>query len=155
MSSRRATDLAELMDRELGILAAEVAAYPSEESLWRTGGEIANSAGTLVLHLVGNLEHFVGAVLGGSPYRRDREAEFGRRDVERSELLRMIAEARGTVASVLDALEETDLDRRFPGAPPDLGDPTVGKMLVHLHGHLGYHLGQVNYHRRLVAAAGS
>lgn len=151
-----ARDLADLMDRDLRALAAEIEAYPSEASLWRLDGDVKNSGGTLALHLAGNLSHFVGAVLGESGYVRDRDAEFGDRDVPRSEILRRVEEARAQVARVIGALDASALEAPYPSrAPASLGEaPTTARMLLHLAGHLMYHLGQVNYHRRLLADGG-
>lgn len=137
--------------RDLSRLAAEVRAYPDEGSLWVEAPGIANPGGTLVLHLTGNLLHYVGAVLGGSGYERDRDAEFGRRGVPRDDLLAGIREARGTVESVLPALEADRLRAPFPDPPRRMAGIETGAFLLHMVSHLAYHLGQVNYHRRILA----
>lgn len=138
-----------IFERDLGKLREEILSYPGEAELWRGAPGILNSGGTLALHLVGNLRHFVGAVLGGSGYARDRDAEFGRRGVPREEIVREIDETIREVGRTLAGLDEAALQGRFPVAYRDT-HPTVEYMLVHLLSHLGYHLGQVNYHRRLV-----
>lgn len=152
MNPSLAQDLADLLDRDLRALVAEIEAYPSEEALWRVGGDIRNSGGTLALHLAGNLRHFVGAVLGGSGYVRDREGEFGDRGVPRAEILRRVEAARTELARALTELDAGELDAPYPSrAPASLGEaPSTRRMLLHLSGHLMYHLGQVNYHRRLL-----
>lgn len=43
---------------------------------WTRPMDPANSIGHLVLHLTGNLHHFVGGQLGKTGYVRDREKEF-------------------------------------------------------------------------------
>ncbi len=139
--------------RDLKGLRRELEAYPDERDLWRLAPGIANSAGTLALHLVGNLQHFIGVVLGGASYRRDRAAEFSRRDVPRVELVGQIEAAivvveRG-LAQVSDAALAEDYSERVGGYAV-----TTGEWLVHLVAHLGYHLGQVDYHRRLVTGRG-
>jgi len=135
--------------RDLGTLAGELRAYPSDEAVWRTAGAIANPAGTLALHLCGNLRHFVGATLGGTGYVRDRDAEFSRRGVPRAELLAEIDAALREVDGTLARLKDADLAGEYP--LPFNGEPIgTTHFLVHLAAHLAYHLGQVNYHRRLI-----
>ena len=141
--------LAGVIARDLRALRREVEAYPDERDLWRVVPGIANSGGTLALHLAGNFKHLVGAVLGATGYARDRAAEFSRRDVPRGELLREIDEALDVVDRTLASLGDDALARPFPQA---VGGVTVttGDFLLHLATHLTYHLGQVDYHRRMV-----
>lgn len=142
-------DLTTIMARELRALAREVQAYPDDASVWRTFPGIANPAGTLVLHLVGNIQHYVGTRLGGGRYVRDRQAEFARRDVPRRELLAEIDRAIAAVESVLPRVSEQIMAADFP---EPVGGKTVrtGEFLLHLATHLSWHLGQLDYHRRMV-----
>ncbi len=152
MSGTIAGDFARMYDRDLAALATQLERYAEEAGIWRLGGSIKNSAGTLALHLVGNMEHFVGAVLGGTGYVRDREAEFGDRDVPRAEILDRIAHCREVVGAALAALDDEAVFAPYPGRLPpiyDEGTPTH-LFLLHLAAHLGWHLGQVDYHRRLL-----
>lgn len=135
--------------RELRAVRREVEAYPDEKLLWKEAPGIANPAGTLVLHLCGNLRHFVGAVLGGQPYKRDRDAEFSRRDVPRAELLQEIDATVEAIEEALGRPEDARLSARYP-MPIGGRMLTTSQFLVHLAAHLGYHLGQVDYHRRLL-----
>jgi hypothetical protein len=152
MSSKASGDFARILDRDLGVLAEQIETYPDDAGVWRSGGSIKNSAGTLALHLVGNLEHFVGAVLGGTGYVRDREAEFGERDVPRGEILERIDNCRAVVAETLAALPDEALAMPYPGkTPPMLEGATTHLFLLHLAAHLAWHLGQIDYHRRLLA----
>jgi len=133
--------------RELRALDREIAAYPDDESVWSTPPGISNSAGTLVLHLAGNLRHFIGSVFGKTGYVRNREAEFATRDLSRE---RLRAEVQQTIAEldlILDRLGEDQLVGPFL-----FGERQVrtADSLVHLAVHLGYHLGQIDYHRRLL-----
>jgi len=70
-------DLSRVLVRDLRTLAAELDAYPDDASVWACPPGIPNAAGTLVLHVAGNLRHFVGARMGGTGYVRDRAAERG------------------------------------------------------------------------------
>jgi hypothetical protein len=141
--------VAAILDRDLRALRREVEAYPDEGGLWQEVPGISNVAGTLVLHLAGNLQHYLGARLGQTGYVRDRPAEFARRAVPRAELLREIEAARAAVKTALFAAAPPDLEAEF-------SEPIGGKMvatgdyLVHLTTHFAYHLGQVDYHRRVV-----
>jgi uncharacterized damage-inducible protein DinB len=137
-----------LILRELNALVRELEAYPSEESVWALPEGISNSAGTLALHMAGNLHHFFGAILGGEDYTRDREGEFGDRDVPRPELIRRIQAAAAAVDRVLAGMDPEVLERPFP-VELTPGRPHTGLFLTHLATHLSYHLGQVDYHRRL------
>src|SRR5918994_2815325 len=137
-----------ILDRDLRALRREVEAYPDEADLWRVVPGTTNSAGTLVLHLAGNLQHFFGARLGRTGYVRDRPAEFSRR-VERAELFREIEAAQAAVSAGLASLATSQLMSEFPEAVAD-ARLTTGEYLVHLVTHCAYHLGQIDYHRRFV-----
>lgn len=139
----------EAFERGLDDLRQEIEAYEDEARIWAVSGEITNSGGNLALHLVGNLQHFIGAELGATGYRRDRAAEFAARSVSRAELVSRIVEARGLVRTVLSRVPERDLEMEVKA--PALGAPQrLDRWLLHLVAHLAYHLGQINYHRRLV-----
>lgn len=141
--------VAAILDRDLRALRREVEAYPDERGLWQEVPGISNVAGTLVLHLAGNLQHYLGARLGQTGYVRDRPAEFARRDVPRSELLRQIEAARAAVKAALSRVAAIDLDTEFPEAIAAKRVGT-GDYLIHLTTHFAYHLGQIDYHRRIV-----
>ena len=141
--------LSELYERDLNKVKVEIGLYSDEADLWKTTGEITNPGGTLCLHIAGNLRHFFGSVLGGTDYVRDRDAEFALRDVPRSELLAEIDAALADVKVTLAKLADEDFDKTYPLEV--FGKPMkTGYFLTHLTTHLNYHLGQVNYHRRLV-----
>jgi uncharacterized damage-inducible protein DinB len=135
--------------RELRALRRELEAYPDERDLWRPVPGASNTAGTLALHLAGGLRHFIGATLGGDGYVRDRAAEFVARDVPRRELIERIEAAAAAVERTLAALPEGRLDEPYPERVAGV-TLTTGDFLVHLVAHLAYHLGQVDYHRRVV-----
>jgi hypothetical protein len=154
MASTSGADFAHILGRDLESLAGQIARYPDDASLWRTGGTTKNAAGTLALHLVGNLRHYVGGVLGGSSYVRDREAEFSTRGVGREQLLARIRACRAEVVPILESLGEDALAAPYPGElPPSMTGATTHRFLLHLAGHFMWHLGQVDYHRRLLIEA--
>jgi hypothetical protein len=153
MSAPLAADLAALLDRDLRTLRRELEAYPDERQIWQRVPGLANSAGTLALHLAGNLQHYVGARLGGTGYVRDRDAEFARRDVPRAELIAGIERARAAVAAGLGAVGVEDLAAEYPELVAGCRIRT-GDFLVHTAVHLAYHLGQVDSHRRMVTGNG-
>jgi len=138
-----------VMTRELRALRREVESYPSDADLWRIVPGIANPGGNLVLHLAGNLQYFVGNVLGHTGYVRNREAEFGDRDVPRAELIGELDQAIAAVETGLARLDEDDLAKPYP-EPVGGVTSTTGAFLAHLATHLAYHLGQVDYHRRIL-----
>jgi hypothetical protein len=136
-----------LFKRDLEKLVTELETYNDESKLWLLAGEIKNSPGNLVLHLHGNLNHFVGKILGNLEFVRDRESEFSRSDGPRAELITMVHTTSTMLETVLPTLE--NLEKPYPLEV--LGYAmTSGYFLIHLYGHLNWHLGQINYHRRLV-----
>lgn len=142
-------NLKSLFTRDLNKLKTEIEAYQDEANIWKTDKSVSNSAGNLCLHLVGNLSHFVGAILGNSGYVRTRELEFSLKDVPRTELIKKIEETLHIVTSTLDNLSTEDLEKEYPLEPFGYA-MTTEYFLMHLFGHLSYHLGQINYHRRLL-----
>lgn len=146
--SEPGSELARIFEREVARVERDVAAYRDERNLWVTLGAQRNAPGTLALHLAGNLLHYVGAELGATGYVRDRHAEFHDRDVPRDQILERLAEARGTVVRVLERLPADALDTPYPGEIPDVyGRVSTRGWLAHLLWHLGWHAGQVYYHR--------
>ncbi|MFT3746288.1 MAG: DinB family protein [Pyrinomonadaceae bacterium] len=142
--------LAKLFERDLGKLKAEIEQYTNESDLWKTEGEITNSAGNLTLHLIGNLKHFIGATLGNSGYIRNRDLEFSESYAPRQALLVGIDETIEVVKATLSKLSDEELTKTYPIEV--FGEPlTTEFFLVHLAGHLNWHLGQINYHRRLLS----
>ncbi len=141
--------LKSLFKRDLEKLKTEIEQYSSEENLWRTDKCIANSAGNLCLHLIGNLNAFIGAGLAKTSYVRQRDLEFSSTSIPRTTLLRQIDE---TIVVVEKGLNNVTADQLSGNFPIVIWDQPTGMefTLVHLLSHLNYHLGQVNYHRRLL-----
>ena len=150
MKNQLLDSLTTILLRDLNKLESELLLYATEESLWKIEKSIKNPAGNLCLHLCGNLQHFIGAILGNTGYIRNRDNEFAARNISREDLLKEITQARKAVSETLSSLTEAQLLSDYP--VDVFGDPmTTLHFLIHLSAHLGYHLGQVNYHRRLVA----
>lgn len=151
-ASATGTHLHAILLRELRALRREVEAYPSDEAVWVTPPGIANSCGTFVLHLAGNLRTYVGHVIGGIPYERDRPREFSARDLSRAELLHELDATIDAVDRSFGALTADILASEFPLV---IGAVRVNtqEFLLHCAVHLGYHLGQVDYHRRLTTGS--
>ena len=141
--------LIKIFTRDLNKLKIEIDAYNSEENLWLLDKEITNSAGNLCLHIVGNLNHFIGAILGESGYIRQRDLEFSLKNVLKTELLQQIDDTIQLVENVLVKLSAKDLEKQYPIIV--FKEPmSTEYFLVHLTTHLSYHLGQINYHKRLI-----
>ena len=141
--------LTELFERDLQRLKTEIELYRIEENLWLVKDGIGNSAGNLCLHLIGNLSHFIGAMLGNTGYIRHREDEFSLKNIPRQDLVTNIENCRLIVRNTLAKLTVADLEKEFPQQVFDKSI-TTEMMLMHLTTHLTYHLGQINYHRRLL-----
>jgi uncharacterized damage-inducible protein DinB len=138
-----------LFNRDLKRLQTEIEQYQNEADLWKLGGEINNSAGNLCLHLLGNLNCYIGNELGKTGYVRNRDLEFSAKDVPRQELVQQLNDTMEMIQQTLDSLNEDDLAAEFPILVFDHKMSTEF-FLVHLATHLNYHLGQINYHRRLL-----
>jgi hypothetical protein len=150
--SSTADFLRRVIVRDLETLRRELRAYPDERMIWACPAGAPNAAGTLALHLCGNLQHFIGAQLGSTGYVRNRDAEFADRDVPLAELELRIDRTRDAVQATLGDPAPPDLDSDYPLEVVGLRLST-GLFLLHLSTHLAYHLGQIDYHRRIVTGA--
>jgi|ERR1051326_8818375 hypothetical protein len=136
-------------EKDIKKLIEEISLYKNENDLWKLTGDIKNSPGTLALHIAGNLKHFIGAQLGKTGYMRERDKEFSERNISKEDLLKGLNEALEIVKNTLPKLSDEDLKKDFPIPFLEKIRPTL-EILFILYGHLNYHLGQVNYHRRLL-----
>ncbi|GFZ75972.1 hypothetical protein GCM10011531_00670 [Aquaticitalea lipolytica] len=141
--------LNKLFKRDLNKLKEEIKLYSNESNLWIVDKDVLNSGGNLCLHLVGNLNHFIGAEIGKTNYIRQRDLEFSLKNVPRTELIQQIDDVILVIDQVLHTLTEEDLQKEYSRRVFE-DTMTVEYFLVHLSMHLGYHLGQINYHRRLL-----
>lgn len=141
--------LVKLYDRDLQNLRNEIEAYGNEADLWLIKSEISNSGGNLCLHLIGNLNHYIGHQLGGTDYVRNRPLEFSDKDVPKAILIEKIEATRAMLKQILPSISDETLAKNhteeFYG-----GNDNNEFFLIHLLSHLNYHLGQINYHRRLI-----
>jgi uncharacterized damage-inducible protein DinB len=136
-----------MLRRDIAGVRREIEAYPDDDSLWKPVPGVPNTGGTLALHLAGNLQHFFGAILAKDGFVRDRDAEFARRNVSRGELLNGLDDALASVEKTLKKMDDLDLQLPYPELIAKRKVNT-GVFLTHLAVHLGYHLGQLDYHRR-------
>ena len=146
----------QLFQRDLEKLKTEISSYKDEKKLWEVrdddrqcGGQVKNSAGNLCLHICGNMQYFIGAVLGNSGYERNRNLEFSKNNVPLTVLLKEIDTAMQIVQKTLSELEDEKLNEIFPINVFGY-EMTTGFFLTHLTINLCYHLGQINYHRRIL-----
>jgi uncharacterized damage-inducible protein DinB len=146
------TAVRDILIRDLNKLEQELRQYPTESLIWKVEQGITNPAGNLTLHLCGNLQYYVGAVLGNTGYVRNRDLEFTAKDKSRADLLSELERTRAAVNTTLPALSDAQLQSEYP--IDVFGKPMKTLyFLIHLTAHFSYHLGQVNYHRRLLAHA--
>ena len=141
--------LQKIFKRDLEKLKQEIASYRDESNLWKVDKGIANSSGNLCLHLVGNLNAYIGAEIGKTGYVRNRDLEFSMKSIPQIQLVKMIENTIGVVEEGLSKLNANDLEKEYPLLVFNEKTST-GYFLIHLTVHLGYHLGQINYHRRLL-----
>lgn len=147
-------ELAALFARDLTRLGQELRAFPDGESLWAVARGVANSAGTLALHLEGNLREYVGRQLGGIAYTRDRPREFSARGLARDELIERADALRAAIPPVIAALAPRSLEEPYP-EPYNGATLSKRQYLLHLLTHLNYHLGQIDYLRRFTTGEGA
>jgi len=151
---KRAREIADLFARDLTRLEQELRAFPDTAALWVVAPGISNAAGTLALHLEGNLREYIGRQLGHLEYTRDRPREFSARYIAQQELLDRVGKLRGTIPPVIRGLTPDG----FAAAYPELYNGaaiSTQQFLIHLLSHFNYHLGQIDYLRRLTSGAGA
>lgn len=138
-----------LFNRDLKGVINEIEQYNNEVDIWKINGQINNSAGNICLHLVGNLKTYIGKELGETNYIRNRELEFSSKNVPRQELIKRVENTIEIISQTLDNLNEDILANEYPILILE-NKTSTEYLLVHLTTHLTYHLGQINYHRRLI-----
>ena len=143
-------NIADLFQRDIDKLIEEINLFKKEKNIWKIKGTVKNTAGNLTLHLLGNLNHFIGATLGNTGYIRERDKEFSLKNIPRLQLVEELKKVNSVVKNTLTHLSDEDLEKNFP---VPLNDKTLSTsfVLLHLLAHFSYHLGQVNYHRRLIS----
>ncbi|WP_343633757.1 DUF1572 family protein [Fluviicola sp.] len=146
-------EFASCFTKDLDSLAKEIALC-EEETLWKVLQGVTNSIGNLTQHLIGNLNHFIGAILGETGYVRNRDAEFSERYLTKAEMITQLNATAQMLEKVLDALTEEDFKKKYPLEPYHY-PMTTRHMILKLASHLGYHLGQVNYLRRIAQGSES
>lgn len=142
-------NISDLYERDLAKLAEELNLFEKEKDIWKTKGDVKNSAGNLTLHLLGNLNHFIGRTLGNTDYVRKRDDEFSLKDVPREKLIADIDSLKQVIKDTLAGISDQEMKKEFP---LKIGDHvfTTETLLIFLLAHFNYHLGQVNYLRRML-----
>jgi uncharacterized damage-inducible protein DinB len=141
--SRTASAEFERYFRHMAARVEKAARSVTEQQLWTKPFPFGNSIGHLVLHLTGNLNHYIGAIVAGSGYVRRREHEFT--DPERyplDELLGRFHEAVDMVARALDSQNDSSFATPVPDQPPI--QTRLGLFLV-CASHMNNHVGQMSY----------
>jgi len=141
--------LKSIFERDIEKVKQELSLYQHEENIWKVKKNIKNSGGNLALHLIGNLKHFIGAILGDSGYVRNREAEFSDQDIPVQNMIHQLDEVKTVIHNTFARLSSEDLEKKYPVNVFGY-EMTTLYFLMHLIAHLNYHLGQINYHRRLL-----
>jgi len=140
-------ELSSLFKRDLGRLRKQIELFPNDESLWNVPQGVANSGGNLALHLEGNLREFIGRQLGNHEYQRKRDLEFSSKGLSKSELVSRISDLSELIPSVIESLSTDKVEMEYPEVVLDV-PMTTRQFLMHLYGHLSWHLGQIDYVRR-------
>lgn len=143
--------LEQLLERDINRLIEEIGLYPDDGSLWKVLPGTTNTGGNLALHLAGNIHLFIGKLIGKADYTRDRESEFSMNGLTKEQVVEKVVAAKEAALAGLKNMLETDLEELYP-IEVFKKPMKSGYFLIHLNGHLNYHLGQINYHRRVVSA---
>jgi len=144
-----AKELASLFRRDLAKLIHHIESFPDDESLWQVLPGVSNAAGNLALHIQGNLREYVGRQLGQLSYVRNRPLEFSAQGLSRQEICAQLTELMHSIPFVIGNLSEEQLEMEYPEVVLEAATSTR-EFLIHLYGHLNWHLGQVNYLRRIL-----
>lgn len=142
-------NLSILFERDIRKVKTEISLYTDENKLWLTVPDISNSAGNLCLHLLGNLQHYIGGILGHSGYIRNRPEEFSQKNIPAKQMMDDLERVAELVSKTLRDLPVSELEKEYPEKVFEQ-PMTVEYFLLHLLAHLNYHLGQINYHRRMM-----
>ena len=138
-----------LFERDIDRVIIELSLYRDELNIWKVENQIANSAGNLALHLIGNLNTYIGKEIGKINYQRDRELEFSQKNVARADIIEKLYQTKLNVNNALKTLKNEDYKKEYPILV--FAEKTSSEyFLIHLATHVAYHLGQINYHRRLI-----
>jgi hypothetical protein len=138
--------LANFYERDIRKLIEEVNLFRNEENLWRTQGAVKNASGNLVLHIIGGTNHLIGATLAHTGYIRNRDQEFIKKGVARIEL---VAQLEALIPLINETLAALNMDAEYSIVFDD-AKRSNSYVLLQLALHLNYHLGQVNYLRRVL-----
>ncbi|MBV6478672.1 MAG: hypothetical protein HGGPFJEG_01427 [Ignavibacteria bacterium] len=107
-------NISALFIRHLDDLHKEISSYKNEKDIWKLTGDISNTPGNLCLHICGNLNFFIGNLIGNNGYVRYRDREFSDKNVSRARLLNLINETKNSVADILDKLNDEDFHKIYP-----------------------------------------
>lgn len=143
-----------LFDRDIDKVKVEVETFMDERNLWVTTETIRNPVGNLCLHLTGALNHFIGSVLGNIDYVRNYEEEFISKNIPREQLISGLNSAKMVVRNTLLHMSDADFHKIFPKKMQEK-EVSVYWFLTHLLTHVNYHLGQINYLRRMINSSQS
>ena len=130
--------------RRYKTMAEKALEQVSDDLLSAPGPSNGNSLATICWHMSGNLKSRFTDFLesdGEKPWRQ-REEEFERRTVSRSELLTKWAEGWRVLFDTLATLEDTDLTRTVQIRGQNLA---VHEALHRSLAHVSYHVGQIVY----------
>jgi len=141
--------LATFYERDIRKLIEEVNLFSNEDNLWRTHGSVKNTSGNLVLHIMGGLNYLIGTQLAQTGYVRNRDQEFTSKGVKKEYLIAGLEELIPMINKTLNAFTQEDMEAEYPLIFDDM-KVSNSYVLLQLLLHLNYHLGQVNYLRRML-----
>ena len=143
------SEIASLYERDISKLMEEINSFKNEETLWKTCGTIKNSAGNLALHIIGGLNYLIGAILSNTGYIRNRDQEFTNKGISRTVITEQLQQLVIMINKSVAQLTPGQMMSPYP-IFFDKENATISYVLTQLLLHLNYHLGQINYLRRVL-----
>lgn len=117
----------------------------SEEQFWRKPYPYGNSFGHLTLHLVGNLNYYIGTQIARTGYVRDREREFTERNPPpKQAVFRQLDEAVGLVVQTLETQTAETWSQEYQAVGAEHTKDHFG-IFLRCAAHFNHHLGQMIY----------
>lgn len=119
------------------------------EKTWDKPFLFGNSVGHLVLHLTGNLNHYVGSIIAGTDYVRDRPQEFSDPHHEPAEVI--LARFQASVELTVKTIRAQEADGLMTPVSVQMPVETRFGLFLLCIAHMNNHIGQMSY---LVQALG-
>ena len=122
----------------------------SDPMIWWRANDRSNAIGNLVLHCVGSTRFYLGRIIGGSDFVRDRQSEFAeRRELPAAQLRANLDMAIEEADAALRAFDPVRLLEVTEETPEPM---TLAEVIALQLSHYALHVGQIAYATKLINA---